>query len=287
MQQLTLDKLTFTPATSNASSGQDAATNPDTGLRLTLSPDSPATKFTVGEHLTAHFSLKDGRTLTLPVAVSPARPSVTLISKSVVQAGNGPIHLADQNDLPVTQQLVFSLKSAAPFPRTGKLEIASTDDTLHATLTVASGNLILQNPRTIFVTLDPVSAFGNSAFGPLRVRPVAPDGTPGDWLPLVNLVRLPTLKDLHCPSDITQPCTVSGSALYLVDSISADSAFTAPTTVPEGFVGDTITLARPAKTGFYLRLRDDPTATNSVTLPILPQQPITTSQTIPAKSDSR
>jgi hypothetical protein len=48
-------------------------------------------------------------------------------------------------------------------------------------------------------------------------------------------------------------------------------------------VGDTLTLPRPPKTGFYLRLRDDPTATNAVTLPILPQVPITTSQTTPTK----
>jgi hypothetical protein len=102
-----------------------------------------------------------------------------------------------------------------------------------------------------------------------------PDGTAGDWLPLVTLVRLPTLRDLHCPADAAQPCTVSGSSLYLVDSIATDPDFTTPTTVPEGFVGSTLTLPRPPKTGFYLKLRDDPTAANSVTLPILPQQPAT------------
>ena len=99
-----------------------------------------------------------------------------------------------------------------------------------------------------------------------------PDGTAGDWLPLVTLVRLPTLKDLHCPTDASQPCTVTGSSLYLVDSLSTDPDFTAPTTVPEGFVGNTLTLPRPSKTGFYLKLRDDPTAANPETLPILPQQ---------------
>ncbi len=248
-----------------------------------MPPNTPAPKLRPGERLTASFSLKDGRTLTLPVTVAAARPSVTLLSKNIVQSGDNSIHLADQNDLPVNEQLVFSLKSAEPFPRTGKLEIANADETLHTSLTVASGNLILQNPHTLLVTLDPLSAFGTSAFGPLRLRPVAPDGTPGDWLPLVTLVRLPTLKDLHCPSDTTQSCTISGSSLYLIDSISTDPAFTDPTTVPEGFVGDTLTLPRPAKTGFYLRLRDDPTATNSVTLPILPQQPVTAAQTTPTK----
>jgi hypothetical protein len=285
VQHVTINDLTFTPAPPSTPSNQDTASpapapsNPDTNLRLTLPPNSQAPKFSVGDRLTAHLALKDGRTLTLPVAVSPPRPSVTLLSKNIVQSADTPIHLADQNDLPVSEQLIFSLKSATPFPRTGKLEIASPDETLHTTLTVASGNLILQNPHTLLATLDPLSAFGTSAFGPLRLRPIAPDGTTGDWLPLVTLVRLPTLKDLHCPADTTQPCTVSGSSLYLVDSIATDPTFTTPTTVPEGFVGDTLSLPRPAKTGFYLKLRDDPTPANPVTLPILPQPTPTSPKT--------
>jgi hypothetical protein len=278
VQQLTINGLAFTPAPPSTPSNQDTASptpalsNTDTNLRFTLPPNSQAPKLRVGERLTASFSLKDGRTLTLPVTVAPARPSVTLLSKSIGESVNTPIHLADQDDLPVTQQLTFSLKSAAPFPRTGQLEIANADETIRTTLSVASGSLVLQNPHTLLATLDPLKAFGNSAFGPLRLRPVSPDGTTGDWLPLVNLVRLPTFKDLHCPPDTTQPCTISGSSLYLVDSISTDADFTTPTTVPEGFVGTTLSLPRPAKTGFYLRLRDDPTPANSVTLPILPQQ---------------
>ncbi len=158
-----------------------------------------------------------------------------------------------------------------PFPRTGQLEVASADDSLHAMLNVANGTLVLQNPRTLLATLDPQKAFGSSAFGPLRIRPVAPDGTAGDWISLATLVRLPTLKDLHCPADQTQPCTLSGSNLYLVDSIANGAEFTAPKEVPAEFVGEALSLPRPPKTGFYLRLRDDPAATNAVTMPILPQ----------------
>jgi hypothetical protein len=267
VQKLVLNNLTFMPVPPTA----ESSTSSSSDLRLTLAPGTNSPQPRVGEHLNAQVSLKDGRTLALPVTVSAARPSVTLLSKSIVQAGNTTIHLADKDDLPVSQQLIFSLKSDAPFPRTGKLEIASADETLHTTLSVASGNLILQNPHTLLVTLDPLTAFGTSAFGPLRLRPVAPDGTTGEWLPLVTLVRLPTLKDLHCPPDTTQPCTISGSSLYLVDSIATDPDFTAPTTVPDGFVGTTLTLPRPPKTGFFLKLRDDPTTANSVTLPILPQ----------------
>jgi hypothetical protein len=292
VQQLTINSLTFTPAPPSTPSNQDTATptpappNSDTQLRLTLPPNSQAPKFRVGDHLTASFSLKDGRTLTLPVTVSPARPSVTLISKNVGQSSTTPIHLADQDDLPADQQLAFSLKSVAPFARAGKIEISNADDSLHTTLSVSSGNLVLQNPHTILATLDPLRDFGSSAFGPLRLRPVSPDGTTGDWLPLVTLVRLPTFKDLHCPADTAQPCTVTGSSLYLVDSIAIDPAFTSPTTVPEGFVGTALTLPRPAKTGFFLRLRDDPTAANTVTLPILPQPPSTAAPNSPTASAS-
>jgi hypothetical protein len=146
-------------------------------------------------------------------------------------------------------------------------------------LSVASGTLVLQNPRTILATLDPLKTFGTSAFGPLRLRAVAPDGTTGDWVPLVTLVRLPSLKDLHCPTDVTAACTLTGSSLYLVDSIATDAAFTDPVSVPEGFVGTTLTLPRPGKTGFYLRLRDDPAATNTVVLPILPLKALADSAT--------
>jgi hypothetical protein len=271
VQKLVLNNLTFTPTT--ATSNGAPATEKD--LLLSLPDNFNPPQLNPGEHLTAQVSLKDGRTLTLPVTVSPSRPAVTLLSKTINQSESTPIHLADQDDLPADQQLTFSLKSSQPFPRNASIEIANADDSLHTSLSVASGSLILQNHNTLLATLDPLKAFGTSAFGPLRLRPVMPDGTAGDWLPLVTLVRLPTLKDLHCPADAAQPCTVSGSSLYLVDSIATDADFTTPTTVPEGFVGKNLTLPRPAKTGFYLKLRDDPTAANSVTLPILPQQALT------------
>jgi hypothetical protein len=280
VRQLTINDLTFTPAPPSTPSNQDTASptpaplDSNTNLRLTLPPNSQAPKLRVGERLTARFTLNDGRILTLPVTVAPPRPSLTLLSKSIGQPSSSPIHLADEDDLPANEQLTFSLKSVAPFPRTGQLEITNTDDSLRTTLNVANGNLVMQNPHTLLATLDPLKTFGTSAFGPLRVRPVSPDGTTGDWLPLVTLVRLPTFTDLHCPNDATLPCTVTGASLYLVDAIATDAAFTTPTTVPEGFVGTSLSLPRPAKTGFYLRLRDDPASVNIVTMPILPQPAI-------------
>jgi hypothetical protein len=280
VRQLAINDLVYAPAPPSTPSNQDTASpipapsDPNTSLRLTLPPNVQAPKLRVGERLTARFTLKDGRTLTLPVTVAPPRPSVTILSKSIGQSSTSPIHLANQDDLPVDEQLTFSLKSAAPFPHNAQLEIGNADDSLRTMLSVANGNLVLQNPHTLLATLDPLKTFGTSAFGPLRLRPVSPDGTTGDWLPLVTLVRLPTFTDLRCPTDVTLPCTITGASLYLVDSIAIDAAFTAPTTVPEGFIGTTLSLPRPVKTGFFLRLRDDPAGANIVTLPILPQPAI-------------
>lgn len=273
VQKLVLNNdLTFTPTPASPDTG--AASEKD--LRLSLPPNFSPPQFRPGTHLNAQVSLKDGRTLPLSVTVAPSRPSVSIISKNVNQPSDTPIHLADLNDLPADQQLTFSLKSGQPFSRTASIEIANSDESLRTSLSVASGNLILQSPHTLLATLDPLKAFGSSAFGPLRLRPVAPDGTTGDWLPLATLVRLPTLKDLRCPSDATQPCIVSGSDLYLVDSIAMSPDFSDPTYVPEGFVGTTLALPRPPKTGFFLKLRDDPTSANPVTMPILPQQTLAT-----------
>jgi hypothetical protein len=124
----------------------------------------------------------------------------------------------------------------------------------------------LQNSHTLLGTFDPLKAFGTSAFGPVRLRALSADGTPGDWIPLATLVRLPTLDSLHCPTDATAPCTLTGSSLYLVDALSVTPDFAAPIDVPEGFVGNTISLPRPPKTGFYLKLRDEPDSANLVSL---------------------
>jgi len=227
-------------------------------------------KLDTGEKLTATATLKDGRTLTLPFTVSPARPVVTLLSKGIDQPKGSPIHLA-QEEIPINDKLTFFLKSSENYPRGQQIEIASVDDSLHAKLSIADGTLVLQNKHTVLATLEPLKVFGPSAFGPLHLRAIAPDGTTGDWIPLATLVRLPTLTDIHCPARARQqPCTIEGTDLYLVDAFSTDAAFTSPTQVPEGFVGTSVSIPHPADTTFYVRLRDDPSTTDQVTLPILP-----------------
>jgi hypothetical protein len=117
-------------------------------------------------------------------------------------------------------------------------------------------------------------------------------------------VRLPTLTDLHCPTGTgaasaavakQQPCQLTGSALYLIDSIAPDAAFANPVPVPEGFVDSTLSIPHPEVAAkvpastpatFYIRLRDDPTVADAVTLPIEAEprhpQPAVTPASLPA-----
>lgn len=280
VQQLSLSGVTFLPDADPGAVSNSATEN--STLRLSLAAGIAPPRLRAGDKLSAQFILRDGRHLALPLEVMPARPAITLLSKSIGHPTDASIHLTAPEDLPVNQTITFSLKSPTPFPRNGTVEVANSDETLHTSLGVSNG-LVLQNPHTIVATLDPLKTFGTSAFGPLRFRAVAPDGTPGDWQPLATLVRLPALANIRCTNDVTVACTLSGSNLYLVDSVAPDASFDASATVPEGYVGETLSVphplntpttlssSKPANAVLYLRLRDDPSATDTVTLPILPQ----------------
>ena len=282
VRQVTINDLVFTPSGSPITVPASAShSETSQNLTLALPPNTQPPVLKTGDKLTGHVILRDGRRLTVPVSVASSRLEVTLLNKSISQPAGSPIHLANVDDLPISQQLTFSLRSKEPFPRNGQIEIADAEETLHTSLTVSSGSLVLQNAHTVLGTFDPLKAFGTSAFGPLRLRALGPDGTPGDWIPLATLVRLPTLETLRCPSDPAAPCTLAGSSLYLVDALSTTPDFANPIDVPEGFVGNVLTLPRPQKSGFYLRLRDEPESANNVVMPIQrvgPAAPNTTSQ---------
>jgi hypothetical protein len=102
----------------------------------------------------------------------------------------------------------------------------------------------------------------------------APEVSASDWLPLATLVRLPALTLLQCPSDITQPCTITGSNLFLLDSLSADPTFANPVAVPDGYTGDTLTVPHPAAATVFLKLRDDAATIDSAILPTPAPAPV-------------
>jgi hypothetical protein len=229
------------------------------------------------QKLLARVALKDGRVLELQTTVEAARPKVSLISKSVQTpqgADRSAIRLANQDDLPQNGRLSFFLKAETPatFPRSEKIEVAAEDESFHVLLSFADSNLTLQDPKTALAVLDPLKSFGPSAFGPLRFRPVDANGAAGDWQPLANLVRIPTLKEIRCPDSPDKQCTLSGTNLFLIDSVASDAQFTHVVPVPVGFADSTLTVPRPNGTLLYLKLRDDPAAVNKAALPVLPEE---------------
>jgi len=228
-----------------------------------------------GEHLQAEVTLRDGRKVDLSTIVEASRPKVSLLSKNIENSGTANsdnIQLAGQDELPQNSKLVFSLKAQTPatFAREDKIEVATADGAYSTALNMGDGTLVLQDAKTALATLDPSKAYGSSAFGPLRFRLVDSTGAAGDWQPLATLVRLPTLQGLQCPQAADQPCSLAGSALFLLDSVSSDPQFTHPVQVPDGFPGNVLSVPHPDGQGLYVKLRDDPAVVNVVTLPAVP-----------------
>jgi hypothetical protein len=182
------------------------------------------------------------------------------------------VRLASEDELPEEAKLTFFVQAEAPatFPREQTIEVASEDNSFSTVLRVGGdGGIVLQDGKTALVTLNPAKAFGGSAFGPLRFRPVSGDGLKGDWQPLATLVRVPQLKELKCAPG-APTCTLVGDNLFLLDQVGVDAQLTNAVTIPEGFGEGTVDVPRPTGS-LYLKLRDDPTVVNTADLPVTPE----------------
>ena len=221
--------------------------------------------------ITAKVTLTDGRVLRVPVSVDPPRPRVSLIARSVQSSptSGGGIQLANQDELAQDAKLRFSLLAQSPvtFTHDETIEVATADELFSVALRLDNGGLRLEDARVAVATLDPAKAFGPSAFGPLRYRVLANGGV-GDWQPLTMLVRLPVLKDLQCPTSPDLACKLSGSDLFLIDSVANDPQFDRPVKVPAGFPGYALPVPHPISGRLYMTLRDNPSVINSVALEI-------------------
>jgi hypothetical protein len=244
-------------------------------LLYLAAPEAVSTNsFQPDQNLVARVALKDGRVLNLQTKVQPARPRVSLVSKSI-QAGPTPsaIRLGDQDLLAQDGRISFFVKTEMPekFPRGEKIEVATADEGFHATLSVADGNLVMQDAETALAVFEPMKSFGPSAFGPLRFRAVSEEGHKGDWLPLATLVRLPNLKEVRCPDSPDKQCRLSGANLFLLESVASDPQFAHNVPVPAGFADSTLSVPRPNGTLLYIKLRDEPGLANTAVLPVLPE----------------
>jgi hypothetical protein len=239
-------------------------------LPVTVADASSAITLKQGDAGSAKVTLKDGRVLELNIVVDAPRPRVALIGKNVQVAPSGSgsnIRLADQDELPHDARLTFSLRTQSPaaFTYDEKIEVATINNPSSAILSFDNGGITLEDAQVAVAVLDPAKTFGTSAFGPLQFRVTARDAA-GDWQPLATLVRLPLLNDLKCPASRELACKLSGSSLYLVDSVSGDPQFAHPVQVPDGFPGYALPVPRPADGTLYVKLRDDPSVVNTSTL---------------------
>jgi hypothetical protein len=271
VMELEAGALHFTPKALSRENQQD---------ELTLVSEDPAASALLQpeESLRLRVTLKDGRVLDLNSTVAPRRPSVGIISKSVQYdetAAPSVVRLGDSDELPQEAHLNFFLKTQVPevFPPTEKVEVATDDDSFRVLLSFKDGNLTLQDSKTVLAMLDPMKLLGPSAFGPLKFRPVAADGVEGDWKPLVNLVRVPALKSVHCESQREKQCTLNGDKLFLIDEVSSDPNFNNVVTVPDGFAESNLLIPPLKGKTLYLKLRDDPTTVDTAVVPTLASTP--------------
>ena len=259
-----IDNQTFMPA----DSGNDDRTV-HLNAKAAVSP---------GDGKDATVKLKDGRTMTVKISAQAQRPSLILLSfndKPVQLNGALSVTLGAKDDLSLNGKLTFVVQTKDVFPRKQPIEVATVGGSVHTSLSLAENNLVLQDEHTAIATLDPLKAFGQSAFGRLQMRPVAEDGTPGDWTPLGTLVRTPQITAIQCTTVDAPTCTIDGSGLFLVRSFSAGKDFAKPTEVPTGFAESTFIVPTPADgTTLYLKLRDDPDAVAAITLPKPVQKPV-------------
>lgn len=291
--QAEVDGIVFTP-------DGLARANQHDELKLITKDVAASTKLVNGETIAVHVSLKDGRTMDLNATVSPSRPRVALLTKSMQLDDSDPepaIHFGNPDELPQDAKLNFFLKTQVPenFPAGEKVEVATTDESFHVLLSMKDGNLTLQDSKTVYAVLDPMKLLGPSAFGPLKFRAVTADGAEGDWQPLVNLVRVPDLKGIRCSDTAKEisskvrtdrasekradkgsfkeeekDCTLTGDKLFLLDAVSADPDFASAVAVPDGFVNQALALPPLQNHTLYFKLRDDPATVDTATLPLLP-----------------
>ena len=259
---MALKGMVLLPGKLSSSSGVDE-------LPMMLADALTAVALKQGDAGSAKVTLKDGRALDLNIVVDAPRPRVTLIGKNEPPpSGSGSnIRLAAQDELPHDARLIFSLRTQSPaaFTYDEKIEVATVNNASSAILSFDNGGITLEDAQVAVAVLDPPKTFGSSAFGPLQFRVTARDAA-GDWQPLATLVRLPVLNDLKCPASRELACKLSGSSLFLVDSVAGDPQFEHSVQVPDGFPGYALPVPRPADGTLYVKLRDDPSVVNASTL---------------------
>jgi hypothetical protein len=106
----------------------------------------------------------------------------------------------------------------------------------------------------------PVTA-GAAAATSASQAPANPEAAEGQPAPAVNGATPPAA------ADVAAQCTLNGSSLFLIDSVSTDPQFTHSITVPDGYTSSTLMVPRPSAGELFLHLRDDPAVANTISVP--------------------
>ncbi len=278
---LSIGGVSFLPGKLSSDNGSDV-------LTMALADPSAVASLKADTVLAARVTLNDGRVIGVSASVDAPRPSVKLLHKSIqepVLSADNNIQLGSDNELPQDAQLIFSVRAQSPrrFVRDEAIEVETDDDEFKTTLSVANGGLTLEDARVAVATLDPMRAFGPSAFGPLQFR-VTANGVAGEWQPLAMLVRLPFLKQIDCPATPELACKLSGGNLFLIDSFADNASFSHPVRVPDGFPGSSLPVPHITAGQLYMRLRDDPSVLSTAKL--TPQSLSPSSEEL-ARADTR
>lgn len=225
----------------------------------------------VALHATEKATLQRNDGSTTEVALSTEQPGVMLHVLSLdAQAENVPGELSVQlrtgAAIPLHSTLRFVLSSDGRFTASDTVEIATAEGaTTQLSFVPGSTGLVLEDLHTAIGTLDADHAFGESAFGALRLRLVRTNGEKGPWVPLGTLVRRPQLSAMHC---IAGSCVLQGKDLFLIKQLSTSDDFSNAMEVSAVTAGDQLTFSAYSSHvhTLYLRLRDDETATAVVSL---------------------
>jgi hypothetical protein len=224
----------------------------------------PGTAIHADDGQQARVTLSDGRTAAVKVAVAPARPAPTLLSRSVERDGPVPavpIRIANPDILPANMRLVFSIRApqGSSFAAGDQVEVAAGDRGAAARLP-----LRLQDASVAIADLVPAAVLGSAGYGPARFRLVK-DGLPGEWRPLGTVARLPVIRAVSC-GEADGRCTLNGTSLYLLRSIVPAGSPGEATPIQDGFTGDTVQIARSPARRWRVELRDAPAADASIAL---------------------
>jgi hypothetical protein len=238
------------------------------GLQL-RAPHAPG----IDDAQSATVLLEDGGVMTVPVATEDPGATLKVLSFDLTLAtprGEIPVALNSQRDIALHGILHFVVQSDGIFPRGQVLELSTAHGAVHTSISLSSGELILQDDHTAVATVDLDKAFGESAFGELRMRAIPGDGTVGNWVTLGKLVRRPHITAVHCTNVDVPTCMVEGNNLFLALAFSTTEDFASVVPVPTGFDGSNFAIPMKPNTRsstLYMRLRDDPAGFATIRIP--------------------